>query len=183
MVDLFCKVLILKGWVPIMSRGWFYLPSSKRSWLITECGFRVFLLVGVFEGEVDLVVAVGGGVLVGGVAEAVLCAELGSDLRVYLVYSLLFGDLEEATSGLRGHAFEDFFAVGALSAATRATLASSATTSRIASAASTWVTSAAAGIATAAGVAAATSGVAAAASASAARWPGLLLDWRSSPLK
>src|SRR3979490_3422787 len=52
------------------------------------------------EGEIDLVVAAGGGVLGGGVAETVLGAQLFGDLVVDLGYFLIFLDLEEAAAGL-----------------------------------------------------------------------------------
>ena len=63
------------------------------------------------EGEVDLVVAVGGGVLAGGVAETVLGAKLFGDLVVDLSDVLVFLDLEETSAGLLGHALEDLLAV------------------------------------------------------------------------
>src|SRR3981189_3169642 len=68
------------------------------------------------EGEIDLVVAAGGGVLAGGVAEGVLGAQVFGDVVVDLYSVLIFLDLEEAAAGLLGHALEDFFAVRAVAA-------------------------------------------------------------------
>src|ERR1700726_332889 len=64
------------------------------------------------EGEIDLVVAAGGGVLGGGIAEAVLGAQLFGDLLVDLGHVQILLDLEEAAAGLLSHALEDFLAVG-----------------------------------------------------------------------
>ena len=66
---------------------------------------------GLGEREDDAVVAVGGGLLVGGVAEAVLGAQLIADLLVDLGEGLFLADLEEASAGLVGHALEDLLAV------------------------------------------------------------------------
>src|SRR3954454_14245061 len=56
-------------------------------------------------------VAAGGGVLGGGVTEAVLGAQLLGNLTVDLGYVLILLDLEEAAAGLLGHALEVFLAV------------------------------------------------------------------------
>ena len=100
----------------------------------------VLLLVVVAELEINLVVALRGGVLVRGEGETVLGAELGGDLGVDVGGGLLFGDLEETSAGLVGHAIEDLLAVNLA-----ATLAAGA----VATAASTGIASA-----TTAGVAA-----------------------------
>src|ERR1700738_2122054 len=63
------------------------------------------------ESELDPVVAAGGCVLGGGVAEAVLGAQLFGDLVVDLGYVLILLDLEETAAGLLGHALEGFLAV------------------------------------------------------------------------
>src|ERR1700738_4471825 len=67
------------------------------------------------ESELDPVVAAGGCVLGGGVAEAVLGAQLFGDLVVDLGYVLILLDLEEAAAGLQCHALEDFPAVDVVS--------------------------------------------------------------------
>ena len=111
------------------------------------------------ECQIDLVVAVGGGVRGRGVAETVLGAQLFGDLVVDLGDILVLLHLEETASGLLGHALEDLFAVdvalaaaGIVAAIVAATTAGITAATRIASAAagiaSAWVT--AAGIASAA---------------------------------
>src|SRR5580704_12771417 len=63
------------------------------------------------EGEIDPVVAAGGGVLGRGVAESILGAEFFGYLVVDLGDVLIFLDLEETAAGLLGHALEVFFAI------------------------------------------------------------------------
>ena len=90
------------------------------------------------DGEVDLVVAVGGGGGVGGVAESVLGTKLFGDLGVDARDILFFRDLEEAAAGFAGDAFEDLFAVDAglgVAAAATALAAAATAASGIASAA------------------------------------------------
>src|SRR5271167_4395748 len=63
-------------------------------------------------GQIDLVVARAGDRLVGGVAEAVLVAQLLLDLSVNLVDGLLLGNFEETAAGFARDALQDFLAIG-----------------------------------------------------------------------
>ena len=65
------------------------------------------------ESEIDLMVAVGGGVRGRGVTETVLGSQFFGDLVVDLGDVLVLLHLEETASGLLGHALEDLFTVGA----------------------------------------------------------------------
>jgi len=65
------------------------------------------------EGEVDLVVALRGGIRVGRVAEAVLAAQLLADLVEDAGDGFFFGDLKHAAAGFLGDALEDLLAVDA----------------------------------------------------------------------
>ena len=107
------------------------LKAELLSSVVTVAGLdeEAFLA----EGELDPVVAVGGGVLGGGVAEAVLGAQLFRDLVVDLGYVLTLFDLEEAASGLLGHALEVLFAIDvAWAGGIVASIVASAVASRIA---------------------------------------------------
>jgi hypothetical protein len=85
------------------------LKAELLSSVVTVAGLNEEAFLA--ESELDPVVAVGGGVLGGGVAETVLSAQLFSDLVVDLGYVLILLDLEEAASGLLGHALEVLFAI------------------------------------------------------------------------
>jgi hypothetical protein len=133
------------------------LKARLLSGVVTVAGLDEEALLA--EGKFDLVVAGGCGVLAGGIAEAVLGAQLFDDLIIDLGYILILLDLEEAAAGLLGHAFKVFLSVDVASGIIAASIAAT----RISA---SWVTSArvaSAGIA-AAGVAAtriSTTGVAA----------------------
>src|SRR5260370_39215983 len=90
------------------------LKAELLSGVVTVAGLdeEAFLA----EGELDPVVAAGGGVLAGGVAEAVLGAQLFGDLVVDLGNVLILLNLEETTSGLLGHTFEVFLTIDVASA-------------------------------------------------------------------
>src|ERR1700758_3088184 len=102
------------------------------------------------EGQVDLMIAVGGGFLSGGVAEAVLGSQFFSDLVVDLGDVLIFLDLKDAASCLLCHTLEDLLAVdvflpaGVVAAVIASATAAGITTARIATTrvATAWVATA-----------------------------------------